>query len=113
MPAADRRAAIAAYKERKPRAGIYAVRCAASGESWVGPSPNLDAVENRLWFTLKMGGGPADATLLAAFRAHGRDGLAFEELEVLPPEDDTYLRGAQLKERAAHWRAALGAHALL
>ncbi|MBI1239727.1 MAG: GIY-YIG nuclease family protein [Alphaproteobacteria bacterium] len=108
----DKRAAIAAYKEKKTRAGIYAVRCAASGEVWVGASPTLDAVENRMWFELKMG-ERSNPSLLAAYQAHGREGLAYEELEVLKPEEDAYLRRAQLKDRAAHWCAALSAKALL
>jgi hypothetical protein len=37
----DRKAAIAAYKERKTVAGIYVIRCAASGGAWVGQAPNL------------------------------------------------------------------------
>lgn len=36
MTGEDRKAAIAAYKERKVIGGVYAVRCAATGEVWVG-----------------------------------------------------------------------------
>jgi hypothetical protein len=32
----DRKAAVAAYKERKSACGIYALRCGPSGEVWVG-----------------------------------------------------------------------------
>src|SRR5262249_18716115 len=35
MDREDRRAAIAAYKERKPAWGVYAVICTATGEVWV------------------------------------------------------------------------------
>jgi hypothetical protein len=31
MNGEDRKAAVAAYKKRKPAAGIFAVRCATSG----------------------------------------------------------------------------------
>ncbi len=51
----DRKAAIAAYKERKTIAGIYVVRCAASGEAWVGQAPNLETIQNRIWFSLRQG----------------------------------------------------------
>jgi hypothetical protein len=34
MKASDRKAATAAYKEQKVVAGIYTVRCSASGEVW-------------------------------------------------------------------------------
>jgi hypothetical protein len=32
----DRKAAVAEYKKRKAIAGIYAVRCPANGQVWVG-----------------------------------------------------------------------------
>lgn len=35
----SRKAAVAAWKERKAIAGIYSVTCAASGEAWVGSAP--------------------------------------------------------------------------
>jgi hypothetical protein len=53
MKTEDRKAAVTAYKERKVESGIYAIRCAASGEVWVGSAPNLSTIQNRLWFTLR------------------------------------------------------------
>ena len=44
----DRKAATLAYKERKAVAGIYAVRCRASGQAWVGQTADLEKIENRL-----------------------------------------------------------------
>jgi hypothetical protein len=55
MDGETRRAAVAAYKERKPRMGIYAVRCAVTGQCWVGRAMDLAKIQNRLWFTLRMG----------------------------------------------------------
>ena len=49
----DRKAAIAAYRERKAASGIYLLRCRASGESWAGHAPDLATIRNRLWFTLR------------------------------------------------------------
>ena len=49
----DRKAAVAAYKERKAIPGIYAVRCAATGQAWVGQTPDLTTVRNRIWFSLR------------------------------------------------------------
>jgi hypothetical protein len=49
----DRKAAIAAYKERKTAVGIYVVRCEATGEAWVGQALDLEKVPNRIWFTLQ------------------------------------------------------------
>ena len=51
----DRKAAIAAYKERKTVAGIFVIRSQASAERWVGAAPNLEKIQNRIWFTLRQG----------------------------------------------------------
>lgn len=107
----DRKAAIAAYKERKTIAGIYVVRCAASGEAWVGQAPNLETIQNRIWFSLRQGGHTC-RSLQAAWNAHGEAGLAFAECERLEDEETAYVRNALLKERALHWRAELKAEAI-
>lgn len=108
MQQIDRRAAIAAYKERTVRAGIYAVRCPATGAVWVGQAANLDGIANRVWFSLRHGGHPNRA-LQQAWQAHGAEGLVLEVLEILAEEESAYLRGRQLKARLAHWQAHLGA----
>ncbi len=107
----DRKAAVAAYKERKARAGIYAVRCAATGEIWVGRTPNLDTVRNRHWFGLGLGTHP-NRPLQAAWTAHGADAFSFEIVEVLEEEEIASVRESQLKGRAAHWRQAMAAATL-
>ncbi|HEV2674925.1 MAG TPA: GIY-YIG nuclease family protein [Aliidongia sp.] len=108
MNGTDRKAAIAAYKERRVVAGIYVVRCIASGERWVGRAPDLDTIRNRLWFTLRQNLN-LSPSLQAAWNARGVDQFAFEELERLPHEELPYVREAAAKRRLAHWRAALGA----
>ena len=50
-----RREAVQAYKEKKVLQGIFAVRCSATGETWLGMSRNLDAQQNSIWFSLRMG----------------------------------------------------------
>ncbi|MBR0718280.1 GIY-YIG nuclease family protein [Bradyrhizobium liaoningense] len=107
----DRKAAIAAYKERKVFAGIFAVRCAASGEAWVGQALNLEKVQNRIWFTLRQGGHPC-RSLQAAWKAHGEAGLTFAECERLDEDETDYVRNALLKERMLHWLAELKAEAI-
>ena len=107
----DRKVAIAAYKERKTIAGIYVVRCAALGEAWVGQTPNLEAIQNRIWFSLRQGSHPC-RSLQAAWNAHGEAGLMFGECERLEDEETDYVRNAVLKERGAHWRAELKAEAI-
>lgn len=107
----DRKAAIAAYKERKTIAGIFVIRCAASGQAWVGQAPNLETIQNRIWFTLRQG-SHACRSLQAAWKAHGPDSLTLEECERLDEEETAYIRTALLKERMQHWRAELGAEAV-
>jgi hypothetical protein len=103
-----RKAAIAAYKERKPKAAIIAVRCAADGTLWVGPTLNPDTVQNKIWFTLKLR-SHSNRALQAAFDVHGADAFAIATLEVFEPEEDRYLRDNQLKDRATYWRTKLAA----
>ncbi|MCK1741426.1 GIY-YIG nuclease family protein [Bradyrhizobium sp. 139] len=107
----DRKAAIAAYKERKTIAGIYVVCCAASGEAWVGQAANLETIQNRIWFSLRQGGHPC-RSLQAAWSTHGETGLTFGECERLEDEETDYVRNALLKERMLHWRSALKAEAI-
>jgi hypothetical protein len=107
----DRKAAIAAYKERKAIAGIYVIRCKASPETWVGQAPNLEKIQNRIWFSLRQGSHTC-RSLQAAWTRHGPENLTFEECERLEEEEMPYIRDALLKERALHWRSQLGAEAV-
>lgn len=106
----SRKAAIAAFKERKVQAGIYAVRCTASGQVWVGRSPNVDSVQTRLWFMLRTGAN-SHPEMQQAWDAHGAASFGFEILERLDEEQaiTPYVRDATLKERMAHWRHELNA----
>jgi hypothetical protein len=109
MDRQSRRDAIRDYKERKVSQGIFAVRCAVTGETWVGKSRNLDQQQNGIWFGLRMGGHP-NAGLRAAWAAHGEADFAFEVLETIEDEDlGDYARDNLLKDRDAIWRAKLGA----
>src|SRR4051794_698523 len=82
----NKKAAIAAYKKRGNAAGIFAVRCAASGQAWVGQTLTLDTVQNRIWFSLRMG-SHSDRDLQSAWCAHGADAFTFEALEQLKDEE--------------------------
>lgn len=108
METRARRAAAAAYKERKVEGGVYAVRCVPTGQIWVGQWPNLEAVQTRLWFTLRHGRHPR-GELLAAWRTHGEEQFSFEVLERIENEKSEYLQSAKLKERVEHWRMQLRA----
>jgi hypothetical protein len=111
MKGEARRAAAAAYRERKVLSGVYAVRCQASGEVWVGAWVDLATIRNRLWFALRQDAHP-NKNLLAAWREHGEAQFSFEILETLDEETAPDLRASKLAERAAHWRETLQAHAL-
>ena len=109
MDKQSRRELIRDFKERKTDAGIYAVRCAATGEAWVGGSPNIDTQENRTRFALKSG-GHANKALVAAWRSHGDAGFSFEVLERIDTGQMTPIGVKdEIKSRERHWRAALGA----
>ena len=101
-----RKAATAAYKERKPAFGVFAIVCRATGEAWVGKSRHLDTQQNGLWFTLKHGTSPHRA-LQAAWTEHGEGEFRFEELERLREDFPALSRGDELKRRQALWTARL------
>ncbi|WP_065751473.1 GIY-YIG nuclease family protein [Bradyrhizobium paxllaeri] len=106
-----RKAAIAAYKERKTFAGIFLIRCKATAETWVGQTPNLEKIQNRIWFSLRQGSHPCRG-LQTAWTAHGADSFTFEECERLEEDETPYVRDGLLKERALHWRTQFGAEAV-
>ena len=99
------------YKEQKVRPGIFAIRCAASGETWVGQAPDVDKRQNGLWFQLRMGGFPGKS-LQQAWNTHGEAAFAFDVLEEIR-DDNASMIPLRLKEREAHWRKELGAAALV
>lgn len=107
----DRKALIAAYKEKKTVAGVYAVICNATGQAWVGKSSHIDTQQNGLWFALRMGGSPFKS-LQAAWKEHGEAEFRFEQLDRLPEDTSAMARETELKSRAALWTARLHATAL-
>ena len=111
MDRLDRKAAIAAYKERKPAFGVFAVICSATGEAWVGCSRHVDTQQNGLWFTLRLGTSP-HGSLQAAWSQHGEKAFRFEELERLREDFPEFARMDELKKRQSLWRSRLQAAAL-
>jgi hypothetical protein len=107
----DRKAAITACKERKTIAGIFVIRCTASPETWVGQAPDLEKIQNRIWFTLRHGSHRCES-LQTAWNTHGPENFTLEACERLEDEKTPYIRDALLKERLLHWRSALGAEAI-
>ncbi|MEW6018620.1 MAG: GIY-YIG nuclease family protein [Pseudomonadota bacterium] len=109
MDHAARKAATAAYKERKPAWGVFAVICNATGQAWVGASRHVDTQKNGLWFTLRMGSSPF-ADLQAAWKKHGgEEAFRYEELERLREDYPPLGREDEIKRRQALWAARLEA----
>lgn len=109
MEKQSRRDLVRDYKEKVPEVGVYAIACAATGETWVAGAKNLAGQENRHWFSLKTG-GHTNRTIQAAWRAHGEAAFSFRVLEQLDVEEMTPLGVADLiKARERHWVETLGA----
>lgn len=107
-----RKALLRAYKERKVEAGVYAVRCLASGEVWVGATPDLSSRQSGVWFSLRQG-SHREPTLQAAWNTHGADAFVFEPIETIDAEGlDAFGRTSRLKDRRAHWIGTLSARGL-
>ena len=108
----SRKELVQAYKERKPRRGVFAVRCAATGMVWVSATPTLDTQQNQTWFGLRSGGHPNRA-LQEAWKTHGEAAFSYEILEELAADDaSAYAVRADLKAMEARWRETLGAPAV-
>jgi hypothetical protein len=108
MRTEGQKAAISAYKERKVEGGIYAIRCMASGEVWVGSAPDLSTIQSRHWFTLRQGTN-MHRSLQTAWAAHGAEAFSFEIVERLNEEAIGYVRDRLIKERLVHWAEQLRA----
>ena len=97
MKGEDRKAAIAAYKERKNQPGIYAIRGPTQGQVWVGIAPDLATIQNRMWFMLDQG-SCAYRSLQEAWTALGKAAFTFEIVERVNDEDlPVAIRNAKLK----------------
>ena len=108
----DRKEAIRKFKERKPSVGAFAIRCTETGRVWVGTSRNLDATNNGLRFSLRIG-GHMDKSLQAEWNAHGESAFQYEILEKLPDDVHPMAVADLLKTAGKRWVARLQACALL
>lgn len=111
MTVTDRKALIAAYKQQKTVAGVFAVICTATGDVWVGKTRHLDTVRNGLWFALKHGTSPHRG-LQGVWNAESEADFRFEALDRLPEDTSPLMRDSELAERAARWISRLQAQAL-
>lgn len=111
MDRQERKAAVAAYRQRKAAYGVYAVICTATGEAWVGTSRTVDTHKNRIWFELGVG-THANGALQSAWKAHGAADFRYEELDRLRDDFPDYERADELKKRRALWQTRLRAAVL-
>lgn len=109
-PPIDRKAAIAAWKDRDPDAGFYAFR-APDGQVWVGATQTLSSVENRIRFTLRTGSNRTPG-LQAAWNASDGAGFAYEVLARLDADLVPMARDSALNEDVKVWRVRLDAHSI-
>jgi hypothetical protein len=110
MDNARKRELAQAYKERKRRRGVFVVRCAPTGQSWVSATPNLDTQQNAVWFMLKNGGSHSNRALYASWKEHGAEAFSYEVLAELPDEGQSdYAVRADLKALEQEWQAKLSA----
>jgi len=108
----SRKQAIQDYKNRPPDRGVFAVRCAASGQVWVGASMDLTPSHNAIWFALRLG-RHRNAALQAAFLAHGEGSLHFEILERLDKDMEPMAVRDLLTVKTRHWAEQYDAPILL
>lgn len=107
-----RRELTAAYKERKARPGVFAVRCPAAGLTWVGAARELENRQPGIWFMLRLG-QHRNKPLQAAWAEHGEEAFVYEELEAIDADGlSAWAVNHAVKDRAAHWLGALDAAAL-
>jgi len=107
----DRKAAIAAYKERKVVAGVFIVRCTATDQRWAGSAPDLTTIWNRLSFSLRQG-AERHPSLQSAWRTHGAESFIFDIVERVDADDLVYGRDRTLRDRRDRWCETLRAEVI-
>jgi hypothetical protein len=108
---AARRQIADEFKERRVPQGIYAIRCTANGDVWVGSSTNLSAVQNSQWFQLR-GGLHRSASLQQAWTHHTEQAFSLEVLEQFDDEVSPLLLSDLLRSKKKMWVQNLQAQAL-
>ncbi|MCI3922338.1 GIY-YIG nuclease family protein [Paenibacillus sp. TRM 82003] len=100
----ERKKELAAqYDLSKRPAGVYRVVHKESGKSFVGATPDLNAMRNRLPFELNAGVSMRKE-LQADWKRYGAEAFAFEVLETFkPPEDGMYNLKKELERMEAKW----------
>jgi hypothetical protein len=108
---ASRRQIADEFKARKVPRGVYAIRCAATGEAWVGSSTNLAAVQNSQWFQLR-GGLHRCTSLQQAWKHHTEQAFSLEVLEKFDEDISPLLLNEQLATKKKEWANTFQAQVL-
>ena len=104
----DKREARRAFKLKITPKGVYAVKCSASGETWVGASTHLDSQQNGAWYQLR-NRLHQNKNMQAAWDAHGEAAFTYQVLETLDDDVPPLLLRDSLAERQKHWERELAA----
>ena len=107
---AARRQIAAEFKERKVPRGIFAIR-SASGDAWIGSSPNLNAAQNSLWFQLR-GGLSRHTALQNMWKQEGEAVFTFEVLEQFDDDVSPLLLNELYARKKREWAESLRAQVL-
>ena len=96
------------YKQAAHPRGVFAITCTVTSRVWVDTAPNLDTIQNRIWFTLRLG-SHHNAALQREWNEAGPDAFRFEAVEIFDGDVAGYALDTLTKDRKAHWMDALGA----
>ena len=105
---ADKRELRREAKLRKTPKGVYAVRCTASGEVWVGAAGDLISARTGIWFMLR-NGMHHNKTIQGAWGKHGDAAFQYDVLVNLEEDLSPLLVRDSLREGQKHWMKELGA----
>ena len=108
---AARRQIADEFKQCKVPRGIFAVRCSATGEVWVGSSPNLASARNSLWFQLGTG-QYRNQPLQQAWQQHGEGAFTLDVLELFQDEVSPLLLNDLFTAKKKEWAQSLQAQTL-
>jgi len=108
----SRKEAVRSFKDLKPSIGIYSVRSAISGRTWVGASRNLEAMKNSCWFQLR-NGLHREKSLQEEWDLRGESAFEYEIVDRLDVDMHDLEIGDELKKRRSEWAARLNAPQLL
>lgn len=97
-----------AYREAGPAAGVFRIRCAATGSEAVGSALNAQGALNRYRFELTQRMHKTWPALQVDWDRLGAEAFTFEILDVLPPSSEPGVDPLEeLKVLESLWRARL------